>query len=31
MGEEDNENVIILPKELFIRLANDEPIEEVDL
>ncbi len=31
MGEGDNEDVIILPQELFIKLANEEPIEEVDL
>jgi len=30
-GEEDNEDIIVLPKELFIQLANEEPIEEVDL
>jgi len=30
MGEEDNDNVVVLPPEVFIKLASDEPIEEVD-
>ncbi len=29
-GEDDNDNVIVLPSEVFINLANDKPIEEVD-
>ncbi len=29
-GEEDNDNVVVLPPEVFIKLASDEPIEEVD-
>ncbi len=30
-GSEDNDNVIVLPEERFIRIAGEEPIEEVDL
>ncbi len=29
-GEEDNDNVVVLPSHIFIKLASDEPIEEVD-
>ncbi len=29
-GEEDNDNVVVLPAEVFINLAGSEPIEEVD-
>ncbi len=31
MGEGDNEDVIVLPQEIFIRLAGDEPIKDVDI
>ncbi len=31
MGEGDNEDVIVLPHEVFIQLAGEEPIEEVDI
>ncbi len=30
MGEEDNDNVVVLSSHVFIRLAGEEPIEEVD-
>jgi len=30
MGEDNNTNVVVLPAHIFIRLANDKPIEEVD-
>ncbi len=30
-GEGDNDDVIILPHDVFIRIAGEEPIEEVDL
>ncbi len=29
-GEEDNDNVVVLPSEVFINLASDEPVEEID-
>ncbi len=29
-GEEDNDNVVVLPSHVFIRLASDNPIEEID-
>jgi len=29
-GEEDNDNVVVLPSHIFIKLASNEPIEEVD-
>jgi len=29
-GEEDNDNVVVLPSHVFINLASDEPIEELD-
>ncbi len=29
-GEGDNENIVVLPSQVFIKLANDEPIEEVN-
>ena len=29
-GEEDNNNVVVLPSHVFIRLASDDPIEEID-
>ncbi len=29
-GEEDNSNVVVLPSQVFIKLATKEPIEEVD-
>jgi len=31
MGKRDNDNVIVLPEEIFIKLAGEEPVEEVDL
>ncbi len=31
MGDKDNDDMVILPEEVFIRLAGKEPIEEVDL
>ncbi len=31
MGSEDNDNVVVLPEERFIKIAGEEPIEEVDL
>ncbi len=31
MGEGDNKDVIVLPHNIFIRLAGKEPIEEVDI
>ncbi len=31
IGEGDNEDVIVLPHDVFIRLAGEEPIEEVDI
>ncbi len=31
MGSEDNDNIIVLPEERFIKLAVEEPIEEIDL
>ncbi len=30
-GEGDNEDVIVLPHDIFIRLAGEEPIEELDI
>ncbi len=30
MGDKDNDNVVVLPSHVFIRLANDDPIEETD-
>ncbi len=30
-GSGDNDDVIVLPEEIFIKLAGEEPIEEVDL
>ncbi len=30
MGEEDNDNVVVLPSHVFIKLASDEPIKEID-
>jgi len=30
MGEEDNDNVVVLPSEVFIKLASEDPIEELD-
>jgi len=30
-GEEDNDNVVVLPSQVFIKLASDEPIEETDM
>jgi len=29
-GEEDNDNMVVLPPEVFINLASDEPVEEID-
>ncbi len=29
-GEGDNKNVVVLPQEVFIKLASDEPIKEID-
>jgi len=29
-GEKDNDNVVVLLPEVFIKLASDEPIKEVD-
>ncbi len=29
-GEEDNDNVVVLPSEVFINLASNEPVEEID-
>ncbi len=29
-GEDDNDNVVVLPSHVFINLASDEPIEEID-
>ncbi len=29
-GEKDNDNVVVLPSQVFIKLASDEPIEEID-
>ncbi len=29
-GEEDNDHVVVLPSEVFVNLASDEPIEEID-
>jgi len=29
-GEEDNDNVIVLPSQVFVNLASSEPIEETD-
>ncbi len=31
MGNEDNDDVIVLPEDIFIKLAGDEPVEEIDL
>ncbi len=30
MGDEDNDNVVVLPSHVFIKLASDEPVEEID-
>ena len=30
-GEGDNKDVIVLPHDVFVRIANEEPIEEVDI
>ncbi len=31
MGSGDNDDVVILPEDIFIKLAGEEPIEEVDI
>jgi len=30
MGEKDNDNVVVLPSQVFIKLASEESIEEID-
>jgi len=31
MGEGDNEDVVVLPHDVFVRIVGEEPIEEVDI